>query len=526
MPLRVNGGQALMHSLDCMGVEYVFGVPGHGQYEAVDALHGHPSIRYVSNRNEQEAGFMADACTQVTGRPAVVQVVSGPGLMYAGAGLVSAFANSTPILVVTGANSNPVMGRNQLEYRTLGAMTKWTGQVEAVEEIPDAVEEAFRQMYTGRPRPTGLIVPAHILAATGTIELPSGAPQRERIVAPGVEEAIQKLHQASRPLLWVGAGALQSGAQECIRSMARRLGIPVVSTHRGKGIMEERTKLGLGTALLAHPPLRGWIQSRDLILAIGVGRPFQDMPVPIVQIDVDPEFPTRGQRDTLWLQGDARATLEAIAQGCRHLPAGHFGGAELDREIEALHAERWNPDRQLQPQWDYIQAIRGAAPANTIFIQGMNQMGYYSRHYLSMPPGGQFLTSSTQATLGGAYPLSLGARLAAPDRPVIAITGDGGFVYGAQAMATAVQNRIHSVVLVFNDNAYGNVLRAQKEEFDNRVIGTRLHNPDFPALAQSFGARGRRAHSAPELQALLEEALQTDAHTMIEIPVGEMDRMY
>ncbi len=521
---RMNGGHALIRSLERMGTDIVFGVPGAGQYEAVDALYRHPTIRYVSTRNEQETTFMADAYAQIANKPAVALVVPGPGLLYASAGLVSAFANSSPVLLITSVNSNPALRRNQLELRTLQTMTKWAVQVESVAEIPGAVQEAYRQMLSGRPRPVGLVVPSRVLAEVDEVQLPSGPVVPIRAVAPHIEQAVAWLRQARRPLLWVGAGVFRSGAESLLRNFATTQGIPVVSSRRGKGIMGDSHPLGLGAAEMRHAPMRDWIYTHDLVLVIGAGQDFSGFPMRVLQIDVDEMLCTRVTGDMLALEGDAQATLEAICTALRGNPLDP--SRVSSQELANLKAQRWEPDRPLQPQWGFMQAIRDAAPLDTIFLQGMNQMGYYSRNYLFLDPPGRLLTSSSQITLGAAYLMSLGAKLAAPDRPVVAISGDGGFGYCSGAMATAVQHGIHAVLLVFNDNAYGNVLRAQKEEFDMRILGTRLHNPHFPALAQTYGAQGYRAHNDVELTQILAEALQRERHTLIEIPVGEMDRVF
>ena len=173
-----------------------------------------------------------------------------------------------------------------------------------------------------------------------------------------------------------------------------------------------------------------------------------------------------------------------------------------------------------------MQAIRAALPDDGILVQDMNQMGYYSRNYFPVYQPKNYLTSSQLGTLGSAFPIALGAKVARPDRAVVALCGDGGFLYNAQELATAVQYGIHAVVIVFNDNAYGNVMRAQQEQFDGRVLGTQLHNPDFVQLAEAYGACGVRVEGAAMLENALRQALQTPAPTLIEVPVGPMDRQY
>ena len=173
-----------------------------------------------------------------------------------------------------------------------------------------------------------------------------------------------------------------------------------------------------------------------------------------------------------------------------------------------------------------MDAIRSAVPDDGIVVQGMNQMGYYSRNYLPVYSSRSYLSASHHGTLGHAFPVGLGAKLGAPDRAVVVLSGDGGFLYNSQELATAVQYGVGVVVIVFNDNAYGNVLRAQQREFGGRVLGTKLHNPDFTALASSYGARAVKADGADELESALRNAAPTGAPTLIEVPVGEMERVY
>jgi acetolactate synthase-1/2/3 large subunit len=198
----------------------------------------------------------------------------------------------------------------------------------------------------------------------------------------------------------------------------------------------------------------------------------------------------------------------------------------IEQEVAVRNHARFNPAEQLQPQWDLMQAMRAALPDNVVFVQGMNQMGYYSRNYWPTYAPRSYFTSSSLATLGAAWPIALGATLGAPDRPVVAVCGDGGFLYNAQELATAVQYNIPTIVVLFNDNAYGNVMRAQEEQFDGRVIGTQLHNPDFVQFAQSFGAWARRANDANELGDALHTALAAHRPALIEVPVGSMEREY
>jgi acetolactate synthase-1/2/3 large subunit len=225
--------------------------------------------------------------------------------------------------------------------------------------------------------------------------------------------------------------------------------------------------------------------------------------------------------------GDAAHVLDALLAATASLAPQR---PNVEQEVATLNAARFNPAEQLQPQWDLMQAMRSALPDETVLVQGMNQMGYYSRNYWPTYAPRAYFTSSSLATLGAAWPIALGATLGVQDhppaRPVVAVCGDGGFLYNAQELATAVQNRIPTRIVLFNDNAYGNVMRSQEEQFDGRVIGTRLHNPDFVQFAQSFGAWAWRANGPQELGEALSAALNVDGPALIEVPVGPLDRVY
>ena len=221
------------------------------------------------------------------------------------------------------------------------------------------------------------------------------------------------------------------------------------------------------------------------------------------------------------IHGDARRALADL-----NAALADIAHPDRSAEVGALNRARFNPADQLQPQWDLMQAVRRALPDDGILVYGMTQLGYYSRNYFPTYAPRAYLTPSSQITLGSAFPIALGAKVAAPERAVVALCGDGGFLYNAQELATAVQYRIHAVAVVFNDCAYGNVLRAQQRQFGGRVLGTRLHNPDFVALARSFGARGILAADARALEESLRDALAVAAPTVIEVPVGPMEREF
>ena len=520
---KINGGQALIQSLYNEGVRVVFGLPGMGHYEAVDALYRETGMRYIATRHEQATSFMADGYARVSGRIAAVLVVPGPGLYNASAGMATACAVSSPMLVVTGTRHHHRSDIKDDTSTWLRPLTKWAARAARPAEIPSLVHEAFRQLKTGRPRPVAIEISPQVFAAREEVqfieaesyERPGGAPAQ-------IERATRMLTQASKPVLWAGGGVIRAGAAEALQALAELLQAPVVTTRQGKGAISDRHPLCLGLAELRYAPLRRWLEGRDLILAVGTHLDFTDRSQAVIQVDIDETQIGRAEH-VYGIVGDARRVLESLYEAALATTAARPSAAA---EVLAIRAARYNPALQLQPQWDLMQAIRGAMPDDGILVQGMTQMGYYSRNYYPVYTPGAYLTSSSHITLGCAYPLALGAKVAQPTRAVVALSGDGGFLYNSQELATAVQHGIHAVVIVFNDNAYGNVLRAQIEQFDGHVLGTRLHNPDFVKLAQTYGARGVRAQDADQLGAALSEALAIEAPTVIEVPVGMMQRQY
>ena len=528
---RMNGGEALVRSLAAEGLRAVFGVPGAGQYEAIDALYSTPSVRYIAVRHEQAASYMADGYARASGEVAAALVVEGPGLFNAMSGIATAFATSSPVLVVTGDHHHRKKGLDLDETAWLGPLTKWVGRAQRPAEIPAIVQEAFQQLRSGRPRPVGIEVPPAVFAATEDVNLaqPSaGSPAP----AVGDQHAIQRaadlLTSARRPVIWAGGGVMRARAATLVAELADYLQIPVVTTRQGKGSISERHPLSLGTAEMRFQPLRNWLSERDLILAVGTSHFSSRDDQQVIRIDVDETEFGIGD-DQLAIHGDAYPVMSALNKAVAAAGPSRGDKAEaVQGEVAAIDEARFEPSRQLQPQWGFMEAIHAALPDDAIVIQGMNQMGYYSRNYFRARAPRSYLTSSSHGTLGCAYPIAVGAKVGCPDRVVVSLSGDGGFLYNVQELSTAVQYGINAVAIVFNDNAYGNVLRAQMEEFDGHVLGTRLHNPDFVALAHSFGANGVRAEDANALHAALSEAVaaENDKPVLIEVPVGMLDREF
>ena len=523
---RMTGGQALARSLLREGVRTVFGIPGAGQYEAVDALWETPEIRYVSVRHEQAATYMADGYARAGGGIAAAIVVPGPGVFNALAGMATADDVSSPMLVITGDGNFRDEAAD--EHRWFEPLARWTSRVERPVDVPAAVQESMRRMQGGRPGPVLLQVPWSALAADEDVELREPGVYEPAPPDPDrVRQAARLLRDAKSPMIWAGGGLHVSGASDALLALAEHLQAPVATSSNGKGAVSDRHPLSLGFAELRYRPLREWIERRDVVLAVGTRTAFDDRPAGqrIVRIDVDTARTSADDGD-VGVTGDASATLEALLDELGKAPPRHDSRGDEASAVAKLQEERFAPHNQLEPQRSLMDAVRRAVPDDGIVVQGMNQMGYYSRNFLPVYESRTYLTASHHGTLGHAFPVGIGAKIARPDRAVVVLSGDGGFLYNSQELATAVQYGVNVVVIVFNDNAYGNVLRAQMEEFDGRVLGTRLRNPDFAGLARSYGARGVVADGAAQLETALTEALAADAPTLIEVPLGRLERVY
>ena len=526
----MTGGQALMRSLYLEGVRVIFGLPGVQLYHALDALNDVPGIRFITTRHEQAPTYMADGYARAGGGVGTALMVPGPGLLNASAGLSTAYSASSPVLVVCGQIERDLIGmdRGMLhevndQQDAIRPITKYVERIMTPEAAPGAVHEAFRQLTTGRPRPVEIEMPPETMADSASVSLME-AEGYPRTSAPPerVAEAARLLREARRPLIWAGGGVIASEASEDLVRLAERLQAPVITTAEGKGAISDRHPLALGSLRLRNDPVAKDEPNFDIILSVGTRMAFPAWlgGQKVVQIDIDPEELGRNWDNTYGVAGDARTVMAQIDAELSSTMTEERPSFAAD--AAALRAHRAATALRPEPQESLLAAVRAAVPEDGILISGMTQMGYYARAFWPTYEPRTFITSSYSGNLGYAYPTALGAKVAQPDRPVVALCGDGGFLFNSQELATAVQHGINVVAVVFNDNAYGNVLRDQVNRFEGRVVGAELHNPDFVKLAEAYGARGVRVQGPEALESAIREAITIDAPSLIEVPVQMM----
>ncbi len=526
----MTGGDALAQQLAREGVRHVFGVPGVQLDYAVDGLAKvSDQITYWNTRHEQATAYMADGYARTTGTPGVCMVVPGPGLLNALAGVATAYACSSRVLCIAGQIPSSAIGRGfgmlheiPDQSRILGALTKWSRCATTPAEVPGLVHEAIRQLRSGRPQPVGLEIPPDVLQAQADITLLDPVTRDEPLMPDPdlVRRAAELLAGASRPVFYVGGGVIAGGASDALRSVAERLEAPVVMSPNGRGALDDRHPLAL-TSLAG----RDILAEADAVLAVGtrfLNAQEQITLAPVarlVLINVEARDLGDPRKAEVAIHGDAAVSLTGLLDELDGFSPRPSRRAELDR------ARAWSVEMLsgIEPQYGWVRALRASVPEDGILVNEFTQVGYMAQVAYPVYAPRTYVSPGYQGSLGYGFPTALGVKVAHPGRSVLSITGDGGFGWGLAELSTARKFGIGLVTVVFNDGAYGNVRRAQVEQFDGRVLGSELLNPDFVQLAESFGVRGMRATTPAELEGVLRETLgSANEPVLIDVPVGRM----
>ena len=524
---QLTGGQAMVQSLKKHGVDTMFVLPGVQLDNIFDALYDEQdSIALYHTRHEQATSYMADGYARTTGKPGVCLVVPGPGLLNAMAGLSTAYATNSPVLSISGQIQSDLIGfgrgvlheiPNQLEM--MASVTKWAARANNPEDAPALVREAFQRMLSGRPRPVHLEMAPDIMGKLAEVSLldpadvpvESGDPDK-------LEAAAKALGQSRKPVIFVGGGVMD--ATEELLALAEMIQAPVVMSSNGRGAVSSRHYLAQN--MLAGREL--W-KDADVILAVGtrLSQPLAqwgtDPNWTLIQMDADEEEIGRNHEPTIGILANAKAGLAELVER-----TGKYNSKRESREDEltALHGRLDDLLHEIQPQAAFADAVRAELPDDGILVAESTQVGYWSSNGFPVYEPRSYLTSGYQGTLGYGFATALGAQVGNPDKRVISINGDGGFMYNVQELSTAVLHKIPLTTIVFNDNAFGNVKRIQQENYRGRTIASDLLNPDFVKLAESFGMLGLRTETPDGLQDAIKEAFKHDGPALIEVPVGPM----
>jgi len=521
---KYTTGEIIAKSLTANGVDTIFGIPGAHMYDFNDALAREEGIRFIHTRHEQGAAYMAYGYARSSGKAGVFTVVPGPGLLNSGAALCTAYGANTPVMCITGDIMSHLIGqgRGQLHelpdhLGTLQGLTKWAERIDHPTEAPQMMAEAFRQMMSGRQRPVGIEAPWDVFGMDAEVTLgvkidPAPAPVPH---PDSIETAAEMIAAAKNPLIMVGGGAW--AAADEVRELARLLQAPVTAHRQGKGVMPEDDDLAL------LPPA-AWKYWPDCDLLIGIGSRLElqhfrwrwfPQGIKTLRIDIDPTEFVRLKPD-LGIVADAADATRALIVALKDKVGTRTDRSAEYRDLSEAAAEALT---SVQPQEGYLKVIREVLPRDGFFVEEVSQVGFTARMCFPVYEPRQYVTCGYQDNLGFGFNTALGVKVANPDKAVVSVSGDGGFMFGVQELATAMQHGINVVAIVFNNSAYGNVRRDQQTVYGNRLLGADLENPDFVALAESFGVKGAKATNPEELKAELEKALAADAPRVIEVPV-------
>jgi acetolactate synthase I/II/III large subunit len=519
-----SSAQAIVDSLIRHGVRRIFGIPGVHTYALFDALYERRAeIEFIGTRHEQGAAYMAYGYAKSTGNIGVYTCVPGPGVLNTAAALCTAYAANAAVLCLTSEIPSQEIGRghgilHELpdQLGLLRGLTKWAERINHPSEAPLVMARAMSHLTSGRIRPVAIECPWDILGARSLLDLDVDAnPDPAPLADPrAVASAVQLIAGALNPMIMVGSGAL--GAVAEINELAQLLQSPVMAHRSGRGIVAEDSPRGFNLADAYEP----WLQC-DVLIAIGTRMELQYVRwrkfpagLKLVRIDIDPLEMVRRKAD-VGIVADAAAGARALIDALKPLIGVRPSRTE---QFAAIKARSRIKIQQVQPQVAYLEVIREALPRDGFFVEEICQVGFTARFGFPVFNPRTYVASGYQENLGFGFMTALGVKAAHPRVPVISINGDGGFMFGVQELATAVQHKINVIAIVFNNRSFGNVLRDQTQTFGGRLLGQSLQNPDFVDLARAFGAAAYRADTPPDLRRCLAAAMAEERPVVIEVP--------
>jgi thiamine pyrophosphate-dependent acetolactate synthase large subunit-like protein len=525
----LTGADLVVRRLRDHGIRQVFGYPGGQLTPLYDALARDGTVRHILARDEQAACFMADGYARASGQPGVCLAVCGPGVLNAATPLATAFTDSVPVLLISGQIHRTGRGLRSGYYHendqltTCATLTRWTGRAEDVTQIVPSLDHALKAARGPRPGPALFEIPVDALRQeTTSLDTPAVSPVPEPL-APREEdlEALADLVSAwRRPLILAGGGVITSGASQRLQEVAERLGAPVFHTAMGKSALPSAHPLAAGMPWhRATSDLSGMEQffsplfeQADGLLAVGcrftqltTGTWALKLPEQLAQIDVDQEELGRHYPAAVAVQADARVALEGL----------------LDR-LPSSRREPWTNPRPTGERWglpgiDLVTPLRRALPEDGILVADITRLAYILMTEFPVFGPRTFLHPAGYVSMGYAIPAALGTRTAFPNRPIVAVVGDGCFLMSGMELATAVQENLPIVIVLINDGSLTLIKAIQERRYGGRFLGVDLRNPDFGLFAQAFDVRHQAVQTGDEFASALEKALPAAETSLIEV---------
>jgi acetolactate synthase-1/2/3 large subunit len=534
-----TGGQILVDALKIHGVDTAFGVPGESYLDVLDALH-ESGIRFIINRQEGGAAFMAEAYGKMTGQPGICFVTRGPGATNASIGVHTAFQDSTPMILFIGQVGSDFMDREafqEIDYRRMyGQMAKWVAQIDRADRIPEYMARAFQVATSGRPGPVVLALPEDMLtnlaavADTGRYQPTQGAPSQ-----PQMAQLRAMLAGAKRPLVLLGGGGWNAQACADVQRFAEANALPVACAFRFQDLLDNHHPHYAGDVGIGiNPKLAARVKNADVLIAIGPrlgemttsGYELLSSPVPqqrLVHIHASPEELGSVYQAELMIASGMPQVAAMLAQ-MAPVDAAAWQGSVAEARAEYAAFQQQPPIFQDGKAplnlWQLVQDMDALTPADTIITNGAGNYATWA-HRFHRYGAMRTQLAPTSGAMGYSVPAGVAAKIVDPSRTVITFAGDGEYMMNGQELATAVQYRAGVIIIVFNNSMFGTIRMHQEKNYPGRVSGTELHNPDFAALAQAYGAHGEvvteTAQFAPALQRALDHTRGNSLPAVIEL---------
>ncbi|MGB9991389.1 thiamine pyrophosphate-binding protein [Pseudoduganella rhizocola] len=521
-----SGGQILVDALKVHGVDTAFGVPGESYLDVLDALHG-SGIRFIINRQEGGAAFMADAYGKMTGKPGICFVTRGPGATNASIGVHTAFQDSTPMILFIGQVGSDFMDREafqEVDYRRMfGQMAKWVAQIDRADRVPEYIARAFQIATSGRQGPVVLALPEDMLVAQAAVaDTRRYQPVQASPAAAQIAQLRAMLAEAKRPLLLLGGSGWNEQARADIVRFAEANALPVSCAFRFQDLLDNQHPHYAGDVGIGiNPKLAARVRDADVLIAIGPrlgemttsGYTIIESPVPrqrLVHIHPDPEeLGSVYQGELMIASGMPQAA--AMLAAMEPVDAGAWKGsvAEARAELQAWQQKPaiFQDGKAPLDLWQVVQDIDRLAPHDTIITNGAGNYATWAHRFHSYG-GARTQLAPTSGAMGYSVPSGVAAKIIDPQRTVITFAGDGEYMMNGQELATAVQYKAGVIIIVFNNEMFGTIRMHQEKTYPGRVSGTTLANPDFAQLAKASGAHGEIVEKTADFAPALERALQ------------------
>ena len=543
----MTGAKALIQALEKEGVDVVFGLPGGANLPIYDALVD-ANFRHILVRHEQSAAHMADGYARIKRKAGVCFATSGPGATNLITGIATAYADSSPVVAITGQVPLAMIGKDAFQETDIigvtNPCTKYSFQPRAATEIPEVVKKAVYIAESGRPGPVLVDIPKDVQQATADMKFPDLI--KVRGYNPNVEadlsetvRAVELLLNAERPIIMAGGGVILSGAFSELQALAELVQIPVVTTFKGKGAFPENHPLAMGPiGMHGHAEANKIILEADCILAVGAR--FSDRSVgkfdefgkgmSIIHMDIDPAEIGKNKSVDVALVGDVKSSLRTLVK--------MFSKKMIKRDSDSPWLKRRKELIQYYAETlkDYpreitakksLKKLRELLPANAIVTTEVGQCQMWASLHFDVIAPGTFFSSTGLGTMGFGFPASIGAKAARPDVPVVDIAGDGSFNMTENSLAVSVLDKLPVIVFLMNNYMLGMVAQWQRTFYNRRYSGVHQHRcPDYVKIADAYGAQGIRAESMHELERAIKEALKSDVATVIDIPIDPEEDVY